>query len=147
MRDADFNQKQKDLIAAYKNTCYKTYEQDIQLFIGERSEKLDILLGQNKKIDWCYITAWNPEGKMLSADNNKKLYSALLRDISEYTYLEGEGCGIDTEWPPEKSVLIMGISKEKAIQLGNKYQQNAIVIGTLGGEATLELLDAFKRLA
>jgi len=147
MTDIEFNQNQRDLIAAYRHTCYKTYEHDLQIFIGERNEKLEILLSLSEKDSWSYITAWNPGGKMLSADKNEQLQSALLKDISGYTYLEGEGCGIDTEWPPEKSVLIIGIAKEEAIQLGNKYRQNAIVIGTKEGKATLELLDAFWCLA
>jgi hypothetical protein len=53
----------------------------------------------------------------------------------------GEGIGDDGVWPPERSVLVLGIEREAALQLGRRFGQRAIVCGDLGGLATLALCD------
>jgi hypothetical protein len=53
----------------------------------------------------------------------------------------GEGIGDDGAWPPEPSILVLGIEREAAVQLGRLFGQRAIVCGELGGLATLVLCD------
>jgi len=43
-------------------------------------------------------------------------------------------------WEPEKSLLIFGISRTRAIELGNKFEQNAIVVGKKSLPAELVLI-------
>ena len=51
------------------------------------------------------------------------------------------GHGVDEKeiWEPENSVLILGVTADEAISLGNKYEQNAIVLGTIYKEAILKV--------
>jgi hypothetical protein len=53
----------------------------------------------------------------------------------------GEGIGVDGTWPPERSILVLGIEREAAVQLGGRFGQVAIVFGEAGGPATLVLCD------
>lgn len=50
----------------------------------------------------------------------------------------GEGIGDDGTWPAERSVLVLGIERAIAIELGRRFGQRAILCGRLGGPATLE---------
>jgi hypothetical protein len=48
-----------------------------------------------------------------------------------YIILEGIGVGKEPTWEPELSLLIIGITNEDAILIGNEFEQNAIVIGKI----------------
>jgi len=141
-----FNSKQKELIEAYNATEYKVYSPAIIITVGKLNKYLDQFLLENNKTDWTYITSCNPFGRDCSEDENKNYYESLLQHVSSYKYYEGEGQGIDTTWPAEKSILIIGISVSQAIEVGNKYNQNAILVGKYEQEAELKLLDAFEKV-
>ena len=44
-------------------------------------------------------------------------------------------------WPPEKSLLILGIDREEARELGSQFGQNAIIFGERGGSPELLMLN------
>ena len=111
------------------------------------NKELDKLLLENNETEWTYITACNPFGRDCSEQENKNYYESLLQHVSDYKYFEGEGQGIDTTWQAEKSILIIGIPESKAIEIGNKYNQNAIVLGKYEQAAELKLLDAFEKVS
>jgi hypothetical protein len=54
-----------------------------------------------------------------------------------YTAFPGEGIGDDGQWPPERSLLILGIARDDARRLGREFGQLAIVHGEKGGPAML----------
>jgi len=54
-----------------------------------------------------------------------------------YRWLPALGEGDDPGWTPEPSVLVLGLSVPNAVRLGRRLQQNAVVVGKLGGRATL----------
>jgi len=54
-----------------------------------------------------------------------------------YTTFPGEGSGDDGQWPPERSLLILGILRDDAIRLGRDFGQRAVVYGEQGGRALL----------
>jgi hypothetical protein len=141
-----FNIKQKELIEAYNATEYKVYSPAIIIIVGQLNKELDKLLLENNETEWTYITSCNPYSRDCSEYENKNYYESLLQHVSDYKYYEGEGQGIDTTWPAEKSILIIGISESQAIQIGNKYNQNAIVLGKYEQAAELKLLDAFEKV-
>ncbi len=60
--------------------------------------------------------------------------------MKDFLVYEGEGVGEDPEWKPERSVLILGIGRSKAEELGKLFDQNAIVVGMNGKNAELVLL-------
>jgi len=130
----------KELIEAYKSTNFTVFSPAISIRVGEISEALEALLLEKGVREWAYITSINPYSRIHSKEENEQFFEALKEDVSPYTNYLGEGVGTDPDWEAEKSLLILGIEREKAIELGKKYGQNAIVFGEAGGEAELLLL-------
>ena len=46
------------------------------------------------------------------------------------------------DWPPETSLLVLGLPEPAAADLARRYEQNAILHGALGGPARLVWIDA-----
>jgi hypothetical protein len=63
----------------------------------------------------------------------------LKRDLQAagYKWMLGEGIGDDPSWPPEESLIVLGISRGKAIALGRHFGQLAVVVGRRGQPARL----------
>ena len=130
----------QDLIEAYKNTSYNIFKPEISLKIGKSNSDLDDLLENYNCTEWAFITAYNPFSNILSDEENWERHKQLKENLREYCCFEGEGVGDDPSWNPERSFLILGISEEDAVDLGEKFQQNAIVVGELKQVARLVLL-------
>lgn len=77
---------------------------------------------------------------MLTEQENLLRYEKLRDRLQHYRFFEGEGVGEDPEWLPEKSFLIIGITKSDAAKIGILSEQNAIVIGEKGKPAELLML-------
>jgi Protein of unknown function (DUF3293) len=75
----------------------------------------------------------------LTAEENRARHRRLEADVSGrgYAAFPGEGVGDDGTWPPETSLLILGISALEAIALGSAHGQRAVVWGALGEPALL----------
>ena len=130
----------EELINAYRKTEYCIFKPAIVIKIGELSESLDELLKQYDQQDWTFISACNPYSKILSDTENNERHLHLKEAMKAYKYFEGEGIGEDLSWKPEKSLLVIGINRENAIEVGRHFKQNAIVIGEVGKPAALKLL-------
>jgi hypothetical protein len=85
------------------------------------------------------VTAHNPRSEPLSADENRARHQRLQIDVSArgYAAFPGEGIGDDRTWPPEISLLILGMSPAEAVALGAAHGQRAVVWGALGEPAVL----------
>ena len=70
------------------------------------------------------IEAWQPT---LENENKQK---KLKDELKEYIFFEGAGIADNQDWQPEKSLFVLNIDIKKADYLMEKYQQNAIVIGS-----------------
>ena len=127
----------KFLLDAYKSTTYQVIDPKISLRIGEASKELDLLLGELNVSSFCFITAYNPFSKELSYTENSKRQVLLAEDLRSYKFFKGVGIPSDKAWSPEPSFLVVGISKVYSIELAKKYEQNAIVLGSIGQEAEL----------
>ncbi|MGI8597760.1 MAG: DUF3293 domain-containing protein [Chitinophagaceae bacterium] len=125
---------------AYQKTSYFIFDSPIVIRIGQHNAELESLLKQHTATSWAFITAYNPYSKELTDEENKKRHFELVHVVSSYTYFEGEGVGEDENWKPEKSLLILEISKDDAMKIGKQFGQNAIVFGKEGGVAELLLL-------
>jgi hypothetical protein len=133
------------LLAAYRRTrfCADTAQGRIVIRVGESHPELDAVLRATGSEAWAYVTAFNPGSVRLSDAKNDTRQGALenaLRRLG-HPMFQGEGIGDDGTWPPERSVLVLGIEREVAVQLGRAFGQRAIVCGELGGLATLALCD------
>lgn len=129
------------LLIAYCETDYKIPSQNLVLRLGEHNPELDMLLEKYEVEDWCFITAWNPKSNLLSTKENIELNRRLERDIKKFVYFQGKGEGkLNSKWPQEESYLVLGIPFESAKELGEKYKQNAMIVGRIRGVPELLVL-------
>ena len=131
----------ENLKEAYEGTKYTVFDLPIVIEIDKKCSALDELLKEHKVNEWAYITAWNPYSKTLPDEVNSQRHQQLIELVKDFPIWEGEGIGTDPAWKPERSLLILGISKNQAIKIGRKLEQNAIVCGLIG--ELVELLPLF----
>lgn len=134
----------EQLVQAYRATDYRVHATEpFALQIGRTCAACDALLDTHGVTTAAYLTAWNPSSELLSdaanADAQAKL-AAELTDVS-VTVLAGEGVGETGDWTPEPSLFALGISRESATSLAQKYQQNAFVWIERGTVAELMICD------
>ena len=129
--------------AKYRATTYRAYglpgTTPIDLHIGEVSARLDGLLVSYAIESWAFITAWNPASCSLPPEVNNTRHAELLQLVGErgWRFYAGSGIPSNLNWEPERSVLVLGISRDEAAILGKRFGQNAVVIGQRGGKAQL----------
>jgi hypothetical protein len=132
---------EKLLWEAYRRTTYvaHTSHGDIRINPGRPSLELDGLLSERRVREWAYVTAYNPASRQLAEEENVRRQQELLDAVRDrgLAFLEGEGVGEDPRWPPERSILILGIESEEARALGRRFGQLAIVVGRTGEPARL----------
>lgn len=131
------------LDAAYRGTIYEAWTPGgtIEIRIGARCPAVDALLAAHAPDapGWAYITAWNPGSRPLSREDNRARNQALERLAREAcaACFTGVGRGEDGAWEPEESFLLVGIDRARALALGARFEQNAIVFGERGAAAEL----------
>lgn len=132
------------LLAAYRRTrfCADTAQGRLVIRVGETCPELDGLLRATGCARWAYITAFNPGSVRRSDDQNyaRRELEDTVRRLG-HPMFPGEGIGDDGVWPPEPSILVLGIEREAAVQLGRRFGQRAIVCGELHRVATLVLCE------
>ena len=128
--------------------CQTTFYADtprgrLALRIDECNSQLEQLLVDYACESWAYLTAYNPGSVLLSPEENHCRQAKLEGILRKggWGIFTGEGVGDDGNWPPEKSLLVLGIDETTAQQLGKEFGQNAVVIGRLGRPAELATLD------
>lgn len=130
-----------ELVDAYKSANYTVLAaKEFILKVGQRSDGLVDLyrrLGVNSS---TFITAFNPYSKTLDLKQNTKRNVALKKDLDVIALEVIRGYGQDPEglWDKEDSFLAFDITKEQAVELGVKYEQNAIL--WCGADFTPELI-------
>lgn len=131
-----------ELIEAYSATAFHVFASPVQfsISIGRHSPELESLFASLGKSSAAFITAENPFSEATSPEENSTNQERLRVDLAALgaTTVEGEGRGQDPAWPPEASLLAIGITYEQACELGRKYRQNAIV--WVGDNANPELV-------
>jgi len=88
---------------------------------------------------WAYVTAYNPHGQAVPEAENQRAQARLLHGLREEkrSFYLGASRGDLGDWPPEPSVLILGIAEAEAIRLAARYRQAALVVGRRGQRARL----------
>jgi len=131
----------KLLWEAYRATRYRaeTPVGMIEIRVGASCPELTQLLEARGHVRWCYITAWNPGSERPGLLENERRNVALRIDLEEAGYDVFDGCGIgdDPAWESEKSFLALGVTVEHGVELARRYGQYAILVGELGGAASL----------
>lgn len=121
----------KELLLGYEATCYSVVNPKIDIYLKKENAELNPFLREHNFTSWCFITAWNPFSKALSLEKNKGLNELLEADLKGYNIFSAEGKDTLGDWTPEISFFVGNISREQAIFLGEKYEQNAIVFGAV----------------
>jgi hypothetical protein len=87
-----------------------------------------ILQGNRDSVDTIGIlTAFNPDGEKAPDEQNEYSQGLLKNELRNmgFGYIKALGCyGV-----PEESLIVPNISREIIIQLGNKYNQAAVIFG------------------
>ncbi len=132
------------LWSAYERTVYRarTDRGDIEIRIGSPNKKfLRRVLEPSSAQTWAFITAANPDSRPLSERENAARDESLRAEVNRLGLTAFEGCGepADGNWPAERSLLVLGISRGRAISLGQEFGQVCIVFGRRGEKAELVL--------
>lgn len=98
-------------------------------------------LRKNSLTTWAFITAENPYSQSLSESENKVRNMQLIEELKNLNlaYIEGRGIPIEEDWTPENSFLVLDISRAKAIEFAEKFEQNAILFGVVEEKGELVL--------
>lgn len=77
----------------------------------------------------AFLSACNPRGVLLDAAENAVRHRQLLESLEAlgFGYWPGFGADPAGHWPGEPSVLIFGIGREAACELGLSFDQNALL--------------------
>ena len=139
--DERHSKLEPDLIAAYKNTSFQANvgNEAITLIAGQKCRALQAVFEQHNVTSACYITAFNPFGRLLRKQENEARNAQLLAELASlYTVFEGVGVDPNGEWEGEPSFLALGISKDASLALAEAWEQNAVVfIDTASGVSLL----------
>ena len=131
----------RPLVEAYEASRYQVLLASGTLVLrhGELAPALDALLDPAAH-EWAFVTAWNPASRRLPRPENERRQAALRRSLGgRYRVFNGVGIGDDGRWPPEESVLILGIAHGKALALGQAWGQLAVLLGARGAPARVAL--------
>jgi hypothetical protein len=130
------------LLAAYAATDYVVngVEPAFVLRVGQPSTPLRTLHEQYGISCSAFLTAWNPGSSIRANELNQSAQSELETTLRArgFTLIPGVGVDPDGNWPAEQSVLVLGVAREEAEQLGREYGQNAIL--WMGADAVPEVL-------
>src|SRR5258706_2063588 len=132
-------------IAAYEKALYVVFGRpELVLRIGEPSPDLDELLAAEDATTAAFVTAQNPGGVAAGAWKNEIANAALVESQTKagYRCFEGEGRDPQKRWKPERSALLIGISRADAEGVGRAFGQNAIVFIEKGRAPQLVVLGA-----
>lgn len=129
-----------NLLKAYLETDYVIFSPPLKIVIDQEHNKaLDELLIEHHAHYWAFITAWNPRSEPLAYAENEQRMRELLAKTTEYPQFLGEGRSRTGDWEAEASVLLLGITEKKALEIAAYFEQNAIVYGYLHEKATLKI--------
>lgn len=120
-----------DLIHAYQMTNYqvRSSDGDFTLHVGKSSEALTALFEKRGVKTAAFLTAWNPQSRPTSEVENDAAHQALVSRAEAIgaAVLNGSGSDATGQWPPEQSLLILGVDRGVAEMLARDFDQNAFI--------------------
>jgi hypothetical protein len=119
-----------DLITAYRNTDYRVdAAPKVTLRIDLHDPDIDACLDAHHVETAAFLTAFNPLSEPTGNAANARAQGCLVHDLATLgiAHIAGRGIGHDGTWPPEPSVLALGISRISAEELARRYHQNAFL--------------------
>ncbi len=133
---ADLSTARERFESAYRQTTYRIHAVNgpVDIRIGVRNAALDRILDEHEVSEWVFVTGSNPASQKLpeqeNARRNAELEQALRK--ARRRYLQGAGVADNPGWQPERSFLVLGMSKRDATAMAKRWGQHAVVWGTRG---------------
>lgn len=126
------------LLEAYRQTNYCFA--DTSLNIDKSCSKAASLLQPFTPNGGLFITAWNPLGKELTVEDNKKANQKLKAELLKqgFNVIDGYGESKDGKWR-EDSFFAYPVNKETSLKLCCDFHQNAVVYVSFKGVPELLL--------
>ncbi|MDL5036165.1 DUF3293 domain-containing protein [Comamonas resistens] len=119
---------------AYCRAIYRVHGEsgpasDWWLQVGTHQPRLLAGYAQHRVCCATYLTACNPHGQLLNANDNALRMRQLCEALAAEGWVFGTGFGEDPQgrWPGEASVLIWGMDALTARIWGEQWQQNAVL--------------------
>ena len=116
---------------AYRATDYVVEAADgaFTLRVDEASAALAALHVRRGVGGSVFISAWNPLSVPRSAGENDSAHARLLVALRADGHEAIEGWGRDPsgEWPAERSLLVPGLALPRALELAQRFGQNALL--------------------
>jgi len=134
----------KVLQAAYQATSYLVDGPGGRFAIrtGQPSPEANSLLDVFHVQTWAFVTACNPGSRPQTPEVNEQRHQDLVDVVKgRFPFFTGAGQGEAGDWPAERSLLILGISRVDARQLALQFGQLALVFGRRGEIAELVWTD------
>jgi len=128
--------RREELARAYRATTYAAAI-PLRLRLGEPNPLVDALLDDLGASRYAFLTAWNPGAKPRSEAENREAQQRLMDALEGRPVFVGAGEADDGSWPPEPSLLVVGLACDEAVELGRRFGQVAIVVGEKGGAPQL----------
>ena len=109
------------------------------LKIGHVNPDFDAWLTERGYRRYCFLTAHNPRSTPLPAPVNAARHRTLLSfaDRLGIPYVAASGSSPSGDWPTEEGVCLFDCPLDHARELGNLYEQHALVVGVVGGPPEL----------
>lgn len=113
-----------ELVQAYRKAQYRVHAQPpFELRVDAFSADLDRLLDHARAPSAALLTAYNPQSEERPAPENEAAQASLKGALARFACYEAEGRGDD--WPPEPSLLAVGLSRSEAGALARRFGQHA----------------------
>jgi hypothetical protein len=127
-------------VRAYGTTNYGVDgRQDWTLRVGQPCPALTAYLADRGLAGAVYLTGWNPRGWRVSAGANAAAQARLAARVAALglAAFPGWGRGTVGNWPPERSLLVPGLSCADGRALARDFAQRAILWFPAGGVAQI----------
>jgi len=131
----------------YREALYLAWLPDGELVlrVGPADPQADRRLAGsgNCRQGWALLTPCNPRSQCLDESVNQHLYKQLESELDAFSQTWHRSLHRDPRglWPDEPGFLLIDPPPERAVELGRRYRQNAIVAAELGQASRLVWLD------
>ena len=115
------SRRRRTLDEAYRNARYRVDDGGtaFDMIIGEPCAPLHTLMSRRGVQGAAFLTAFNPGSTPRAAEDNRAAQTALREAVegAGFTVLDGMGLDPEGRWPPEPSLLVLGIPRPERLRL------------------------------
>ncbi len=120
------------LLAIYQHSDYRVSvagQNDFLLRPGLPSPELLAVYQRYAVSSACFISAYNPRSEPRTLEENVAAQQELLKAVEAlgHSFLPGMGEDSEGGCAGEPCLLILGISRDQSLNLGTRFEQNALL--------------------